>query len=252
MQNPAPFWSEGIEGAVSLTFDDALITQLDNAIPCLDDQGLKGTFYVNPGRRPSWEDELPRWQQACRNGHEIGNHTSQHPCSCNFGFRPDGYCLENLTLEDIAETIDEATGELDRLFPEQNGVRSFCYPCYQDYVGAGENRRSYVPLVARRFRAARGGGERANNPRKIDLSYIWSWAVKGNSADEMIAYIEEAVEQGFWGVICMHGVGGQHIATRTPDLQGVVRHLDRNRDRIWTDTLIDIADYVIRQREALG
>ena len=56
-----PFWPEGIQGAVSLTFDDALETHLDTAIPCLDDHGFHGTFYVNPGRRPTWQRDLPRW-----------------------------------------------------------------------------------------------------------------------------------------------------------------------------------------------
>ena len=50
---PDGFWPEGVSGAVCLTFDDGLQTQLDNALPCLDDNGLKGTFYLNPrsGRR---------------------------------------------------------------------------------------------------------------------------------------------------------------------------------------------------------
>ena len=109
MQEPLAFWPEGIEGVVSLTFDDGAQTQLDNAIPCLDDHNLKSTFYVNPGRRESWERDVPRWQQVSQNGHEIGNHTSQHPCSCNFGSRSDRYCLENLALADIEETIDGAT-----------------------------------------------------------------------------------------------------------------------------------------------
>ena len=160
MQKTPSFWPEGIEGVLSLTFDDNTQTQLNNAIPCLDDHNLKGTFYVNPGRKPSWTRDVPRWQQACRNGHEMGNHTADHPCSCNFGFREDGYCLENLSLADIEDTIDRATADLNQLFPEQQGNRSFCYPCYQSDVGAGETRQSYVPVVARRFKVARGGGER--------------------------------------------------------------------------------------------
>ena len=44
------FWPYDIQGAVSLTFDDGAITQIDNAVPCLDDHRLKGTFCINPGR----------------------------------------------------------------------------------------------------------------------------------------------------------------------------------------------------------
>lgn len=248
MTNPSDFWPTGIQGAVSLTFDDNARSQLDNALPCLDDHGLKGTFYVNPGRNPVWQENLSRWQQASRDGHEIGNHTADHPCSCNFGFRTDGYCLEELTLDDIATTIDRCTADLNAAFPEQAGKRSFCYPCYQSYVGAGAHRQSYVPLVAQRFKAARGGGERPNNPRVIDLSYIWSFAVEGHSGAAMIAYVENAVSQGHWGVLCMHGVGGDHIAIETDAFAELCAYLDQNRARIWTATVIDMAEYVIERR----
>ena len=248
MQTATNFWPENIQGAVSLTFDDNARSQLDNALPCLDDHNLKGTFYVNPGRKAIWQEDLPRWKQASQNGHELGNHTMDHPCSCNFGFSNEGYCLENLALSDIEDTIDRATEALNELFPEQQGNRSFCYPCYQTYVGRGENRQSYVPIVARRFKVGRGGGERPNNPSVIDLSYIWSFAVEGHSSADMIAYVENAVEGGLWGVICMHGVGGDHIAIETSAFRDVCAYLDQNRHRIWTDTVINIADYVIQRR----
>ena len=247
MSNTKDFWSGDIEGAVSLTFDDGLTTQLNNAIPILDDHDLRGTFYVNPGRASDWEEKIPRWQEACRHGHEIGNHTTRHPCSCNFSFDAE-YCLEKLSLDDIAVTIDAAEEALDELFPEQKGNRSFCYPCYQSYVGAGVDRQSYVPLVAQRFKVARGGGERANNPQLIDLSYTWSWAVEGNTGPEMIAYIEQAIVLGHWAIICMHGVGGQHLAIETSPFQEMVEYLTRNRKRIWTDTAINIANYIIKYR----
>ena len=245
------FWPDGIEGAVSLTFDDGVETQLDNAIPCLNKNDLRGTFYVNPGRSQNWEDNIPRWQDASRKGHEIGNHTTQHPCSCNFKFREDGYCLENLTLRDIEDTIDEAKVALDELFPEQNSDRTFCYPCYQSYVGEGERRESYVPVVAKRFKAARGWGERPNRPELIDLSYTWSWALEGQSGDQIVEYIKAAVSAGQWAIICMHGVGGQHISIETEALAEAAEYLNRNRERIWTDPMISIANYIIDRRSSI-
>jgi len=245
------FWPDRIEGAVSLTFDDGIVTQLDNAVPCLNDRGLKGTFYLNPSRGPRWDDLLARWKDVSRQGHEIGNHTSSHPCSCNFGFSAEN-CLEKLTLDDIAETIDSATEAMNTEFPEQNGHRSFCYPCDQSHVGSGVNRQSYVPLVAERFVCGRGGGERANNPELIDLSYSWAWAVNGHSGQDMIDYVETAVSQGLWAIICMHGVGGEHIAIETEALAEVCAHLDRNRERIRTDTVINLADSVVARRGELS
>jgi peptidoglycan/xylan/chitin deacetylase (PgdA/CDA1 family) len=248
MEEQTAFWPNGFAGAVSLSFDDGLESQLDNALPPLDDADLKGTFYVNPGHRPQWEAQLPRWQAASQNGHEIGNHTARHPCSCNFGFHTS-FCLEKLSLDDMAATIDAAEADLNRLFPEAGNQRSFCYPCYQSYVGAGAQRQSYVPLVAERFMVGRGGGERPNNPALIDLAYTWSWALEGHSAEQMIAYIEQAVSQGHWAILCMHGVGAEHIAVSTEALATTIDFLNRERRRIWTDTVVRIGDYIHCQRQ---
>lgn len=249
MNNPKEsFWPVGIEGVISLTFDDNAPSQLNNALPCLDANDLKGTFYVNPGRHERWQSQISQWQAASKSGHEIGNHTTRHPCSCNFGFGDGNYCLEKLSLKDIAKTIDEANQHLNDLFPEQNGDRSFCYPCYQSYVGEGINRQSYVPVVAERFKVGRGGGERANHPQKIDLSYIWSFAVQGHTSQAMIDYVETAINDGLWGVICMHGVGGDHIAIETSAFRELCEYLNQNRQRIWTDTVINVGNYILDQR----
>lgn len=50
-------WPEGKLAAVVLTYDDALSSQLDVAIPQLDSAGFKGTFFSrrrpHPGRHAS-------------------------------------------------------------------------------------------------------------------------------------------------------------------------------------------------------
>ncbi len=221
---------------------------------------MKGTFYVNPGLSPNWDQNVPRWQAASRNGHEIGNHTTRHPCSCNWRrssthrqTQETEYCLEKMTLSDVETTIDEATAILDGLFPEQQGVRTYCYPCYEDYVGSGESRAFYVPSVARRFKAGRGRGDNPNNPYDIDLAYLWSWPVSGNTGAEMIDYVENVVDQGLWAVITAHGVGGDHSLDIEPRaLEHLAHHLDQNRHRIWTDTVLHVAEYVIDRRVALA
>ena len=53
-----------------------------------------------------------------------------------------------------------AQASLDAIIPSQAGQRSFCYPCYQTFVGTATDatHRSYIPLVAEKFVAARGAG----------------------------------------------------------------------------------------------
>ena len=45
-------WQGGKRGAVSLTFDDGIITQFTVARPLLDSLGFRGTFYVITGKLP--------------------------------------------------------------------------------------------------------------------------------------------------------------------------------------------------------
>lgn len=240
-------WPDQAQAAVSLTFDDGAPTHIEQVLPRLNAAGLRGTFYLNPGRRPDWSDQVDTWTQAAREGHELGNHTTRHPCSCNFHF-DDEFCLERLTLKDMAQTIDEADGHLDRMAPHQKGRRTFCYPCYQSDVGRGRSRQSYVPLVAERFSAARGWGERPNDPAVVDLWYLGSWACEGNTADELIAYAQAALEQQRWAVFCFHGVGGDHIAVSAEAFQALVDHLATRSHQLWTATLAQVAAHVAAHR----
>ena len=236
-------WPTPTTAAVSLTFDDGAPSQLERALPCLDAVGLRATFYLNPGRAPHWGAQAPRWRAAALAGHELGNHTTRHPCSCNYHFDAE-FCLEKLTLDDVTATIDEAEARLDELVPEQRGRRSFCYPCYQSYVGAGATRVSYVPEVARRFRAARASGERHNDPGSTDLHHLMSYPAEGASAQELITYAENATQDGGWAVFAFHGVGGDHLAVRADAFAALIQHPDEQRQRLWTAPVIDVAERV--------
>src|SRR5207244_205031 len=91
-------WQDDCHGAVSLTFDDGMTSQLQIAIPMLNDHSLRGTFYVNP-RGDNWQERLEPWREAARTGHEIGNHTMAHPCTRAFRETGEPAGLEALSLE---------------------------------------------------------------------------------------------------------------------------------------------------------
>jgi len=62
--------------AISLSYDDARLSQIDKGIPILDKYNVKGTFYVSIG---SMNKRLDGWKKAVANGHDIGNHSLTHP-----------------------------------------------------------------------------------------------------------------------------------------------------------------------------
>src|SRR5262245_13495043 len=70
-------WPDGKQAAIALTYDDALHSQLDVAIPQLDAAKFKGTFFLKGEITPA---DMLRWRNVQRAGHELGNHSIFHPC----------------------------------------------------------------------------------------------------------------------------------------------------------------------------
>jgi len=243
-------WPRGCECAISLTFDDGLPSQLKVAIPLLDKYGIRATFYLCPSGS-DWRERLKPWRKVAEEGHEVGNHTLSHPCSCNFPFASER-CLERLTLKEIEADILEAQRRLEALTGRTPST--FAYPCYQSYVGRGASRSSYVPVVARYFIAARGLGEKpwSNLPLRCDLHYLWSWPAERMSAAEMIGLTELTAMKGGWGIFTFHGVNEGHLPVSKYDLELFLSYLIENEHRIWVAPMVEVAKYVIKLRDQMS
>lgn len=244
-----PFsWPAGARAAVSLTFDDARPSQLDRGMPVLKSRGVKASFYVSPR---NMLDRLADWRAANKDGHEIGNHTMTHPCSANFPWAR-GNALEDYTLARMEKELTDASG----LIAGRIGVapRTFAYPCGQTFVGRGDGTRSYVPLVARHFAAGRGFfAEIANDPETCDLSLLGSFSMDDLRLPALWELAEGALESGRWLILCGHDVGeaGRQV-TRAPDLDEFCRRLADVSARVWTATVAEAADWIIRSRSPAG
>ena len=235
------FWPAGVRAALSLTFDDARWSQTANGFPILARHGVKATFFVSI---ESLKQKLDAWKGAVAAGHEIGNHTLTHPCSGNFAFARHNP-LEDYTLERMErDEILAADAAIEKLL----GVRpsTFAYPCGQMYVGRGENVRSYVPLVAKRFLAGRGYlSESANDPRFCDLSQACATGADGATFDQMQALLDRALEQGEWLILVGHDIGaGGRQTTLAGDLDKLCRYAKDPAKGIWVDTMAVISRYV--------
>jgi hypothetical protein len=228
----------GYTGAVSLTFDDGTQSQIDEALPRLNDRGLRGTFYVVAGN-PLLDEREEVWQDAARRGHEIGNHTYRHHGPANI---TGGKGLEDMSLADIERDIDAARARLARLAPNQPDW-SFCYPCNCPWVGRGAGRESYVPVVAERFLAARSAGEYgfANDPRIVDLYNVWGLCVERMSGFEMIGLVEELTARDLWVVLAFHEINGVRLSVMSEDFEMLLDYLVRKQGQIWTAPLVEVA-----------
>jgi peptidoglycan/xylan/chitin deacetylase (PgdA/CDA1 family) len=241
-------WPDGRKAALSLTFDDARESQVDVGIPILNEYGLRATFYVQP---EGVRKRLAGWKAAVAAGHEIGNHSTTHPCTGNFAFSR-GNALEEYTLEGLERDVEEASLFLSReLGREPSG---FAYPCGQTFVGRGEGVRSYVPLVARLFRTGRlYMGEDSNDPAFCDLAQLLGVNLDGLCFEEVRPLVDKAAAEGRWLVLAGHEIGeGGFQTTRAATLAALCRHAKDPASGLWVDTVEAISAHVLRQRGKLA
>lgn len=243
-QAPEFRWPDGKKCAVSLTFDDARLSQVDVGLAFLKEQGVKATFYLNPERA---KQRLEGWKRAVGEGHEVANHTRVHPCTANFAFSRDR-ALEDMTLEKIAADIDGCNQDLQQML----GVKpvSFAYPCGQKFVGRGENVRSYVPVVAKRFLTGRGYLDEApNDPVRCDFAALMGTHFDGMTFEQMLPTVKVAQEQARWVVFVGHEIGkSARQTTDTGALRQLIAMAKDPSSGIWMDTVETIARYVKRTR----
>ncbi|HMB01285.1 MAG TPA: polysaccharide deacetylase family protein, partial [Spirochaetota bacterium] len=69
--------------AVSITFDDAMVSQRTNIIPYLYSEGIRATFFIMSNSGSIWENYnsyIPQWSNvASVYNMELGNHSKSHP-----------------------------------------------------------------------------------------------------------------------------------------------------------------------------
>jgi peptidoglycan/xylan/chitin deacetylase (PgdA/CDA1 family) len=241
-------WPEGKHGAVSITFDDARFSQIDNGLPILDEYGAKATFYVSIN---SLEKRLDAWKKAVANGHEIGNHSLTHPCSGNFSFARER-ALENYTLNKMYYELEESNIIIERLL----NVRpvSFAYPCGQKFVGRGQNLKSYIPVVAENFLTGRGWmDEWSNDPTFCDMAQLMGVELDGKDFEQVKQWIDKTTANGGWLVFCGHDIAeGGRQTTRSSTLKALCEYAQDPANGLWLDTVQTVASYIVKQRTGIA
>jgi peptidoglycan/xylan/chitin deacetylase (PgdA/CDA1 family) len=239
-------WPDGATAALCLTFDDGRASQLSQAVPALDGLGLRATFFVLPDAVAS---NRPAWRRVAASGHEIGNHTVNHPCPTGIpGAR--SRVLEDMTLVDMRAELVDANARIEALL----GVvpRTFAYPCGQSAVGRGLGTRTYVPLVAELFEVGRTFNDRwANEPRRCDLSRVACVNMDELGFGAIRPMLEDAVASGSWLVLGGHEVGPAGTQTTAVGLlEQISSWCDANR--VWVATMASVGAWVRSSRTSLG
>ena len=242
VKTPGFSWPEGKKVAISLTFDDARLSQVDKGIPILDRYNIRGTFYVSPD---NMMQRKSGWKNALDQGHEIGNHSLLHPCTGNFVWSRQR-ALEDYTLPGMAEELDSA----NQWIFEQLGIKplSFAYPCGQTFIGRGKETRSYVPVIASMFETGRIWlSEAPNDPVFCDLAQLSGVELDGKSFEEIKLMI--STSGGKWLILAGHEMEeGGFQTSRLSTLEELCRYAMDPANGIWIDNVHNIASYIRLKR----
>jgi sialate O-acetylesterase len=211
-------WPDGQQGAVSLTYDDALPCHLEVVAPQLEAAGLRATFNVGANR--SFRDNWPSWRDLAARGHELGNHSLFHPCRRDTAERQSwlhkAYDLRDYTERRWLDEMRAASFILSLI--DGRAERTFANTCCENRLGRGDEERSLEPLIAQLFVAARGECvARAVEITNVNYNSLGHFEADGRTA-------EEHRRLAAW-------LGG-------------------NRDRVWTAPMIDVARHLRRFEKA--
>lgn len=240
-QSPPPVWPKGKTAAIVLTYDDALRSQLDVAVPQLAAARLKGTFFLDGDITP---DDMLRWRAVARAGHELGNHSTNHPCPR--ALLPDRtqFLTDNY---DVSRMLGEIAVMNNVLFGiDGRRSRTFSVPCSQMLVGGVDYTE---PLRSSRLvRYVRTGGDQftsvVTDVAKLDFFQVPSYGpVDEPDGANLVAYVERVRAAHGLGVLQFHGTGGDYLEVSADAHRELVEHLRRHPD-VWVATFQAVMDYV--------
>lgn len=237
-------WPHGAVAAVSLGYDDGLNSQLDHVIPELNKRKLKASFYV-PINSPTVPGRMGEWRAAAAAGHELGNHSLFHGCSAKGRDWVEPHRdIDRMMPAQLQEQVIGANTWLQAL--DGRTQRTFTPPCLD--LKAGD--QDFVEALKPHFVAYRSGtGEitdmAALDPYAVPVVFIEDWP-----AEQIIALVERAAAAKTMAVLLFHGVGAEHMRVSTKAHDALLDYLARNRNRLWTDSFINIMEHVRRQQTA--
>lgn len=238
-----PKWPNGAKAAVSLTYDDSLMSHLETAIPALDKHGLKGTFYLTVSA-PVFTDRMDEWREVAKTGHELGSHSIYHPCRGSDTNPGRDWIVpeRNLNSYTVPRMVQELT-LANALLKAVDGkaTRSYAYPCGESAAG-GE---SYVEAIKPLFVGARSvnGGVVKFSDIENTAFALPTFNGENKTGKELIAMVDEIIASGGYGTIMFHGVGGDYITVSAKAHKKLAAYLAKRKKDIWVDTVREVTTY---------
>ncbi|PYT95014.1 MAG: hypothetical protein DMG36_03285 [Acidobacteria bacterium] len=211
--------SPGVEGVVSINFDDGFESAFVNGMPIIDAAGLKTTQFIITQRLGLVSYISASQMLAMRaNGHEIAAHTRTHP---------------HLSTLTDAQQHDEIDGSLQDLRLNW-GINAtvFAYP-YGDY-----NDTTLASIRAEGFSGARttSGGLNDSDSQALLLKCFIIDDYENNDINRITQAIDDAQAHGTWLILLFHRVDepGNPISISHEIIQQTVDHLVEKKTEVVT------------------
>ncbi len=223
-------WKEDKPAAFSIGGDDSLRSQLYFAVPEMDKRGIRGTWWVNPGRGGStnfkkeddawancWIACYDDWKAAAQRGHDFANHTMHH-----LGVRD--YADADFEIGETTRII-RATNPRQRLQLFDKGGGTIWKITDEELVRILDK---YDCVWGR------GGG--------IE-DVTWDLNL---SAGALRGYVDLAIREGSWHHVAFHGIGPECEWGGQKDgdaFRTLLDYLVEKRDQVWTGTHTEVHKY---------
>ncbi len=231
---------KGKKCTVVLTYDDGLNIDLTRVIPALDYFGLKGTFYISDYFN-GLNKQIPGWKKAAAKGHELANHTIWHACEGGRTGREfvKDYDLRFYTVKRMTDEVQAMNNILKAI--DGKDKRTFAYPCGDTKI----HDTAYIDPLRNDFVAARGVQSYMPTIDKADLYYLPCYMMNGQSGEQMIELVKQAMNKNALLVFLFHGVGGEHSLNVSLEAhRKLLKFLQQNQKQIWVAPMIDVAEHI--------
>lgn len=233
-------WPGGAKAAVVLTYDDALASQLDHAVPVLNSAGFKGTFFLT-GLTPA---VVPRWRAVAANGHELANHTLFHPCPASEFSTDPRYTSEAYTSASMLREIEQQNTLLTAL--DGKPTHGFASPCGQTMAGGADYLEA---LRAANLVTYARGVYTSPDDLHTDVGRMDPMRIPARGFDEgvtgaqLIDFAKQAQASGGMAVYLFHGVGGDYLQVSDAAHRELVAWLASQGGEVWVTTLQGALDW---------
>ncbi|MEP0356823.1 polysaccharide deacetylase family protein [Paraglaciecola sp.] len=228
-------WPNNNKVAISLSYDDALSSQLDNALPALNKRKLKASFYVVPLSK-TFKNRMNEWAQLAKTGHELGNHTLFHACKKSKPNRDWVLLHNNLDDKLVLSMVNEITVANTLLNAiDGQSVRTLTPPCGDRIAKDGD----YIEAVKEQFVGIKG---------LEDPSFARLIIPNQLNAQDIIDFLERQPKNIKLINVLFHGVGGDYLSISKSEHDKFLDYLQANQDRYWVDTYRKIMQAMPKQQ----